>query len=356
MNVQGFREVDLRSAHRLARCSADLGAGQLSVGLYLSVQSAGALHGCTLVGHWRISTKVAGSPIFGPIVATRSQRWYGPGMAPREARPTDAELRELAKAQGVDPSADRWDLIRVLRPMPPEPHADQVARFRRVRQEKYGRVTANRRRSEILCEMRIGEGPWWVLGVFRLHMHRLVLTELKVFPGGMKRWRDPKAGKWEGQRPAAWSGDLDDVPPGGIPYRILREIRPSELADFVYAEADRLCRLVPIWWAMDLMYSLPAEPDESSDRPANTLGTPEVELARLAARWVQKVQAGSRKPNAEIAAEDGMRTEQVRDRIHRAREKGLLSGGHAGRVDGGLTDRARRLLAGADWDVWGEDQ
>lgn len=214
-----------------------------------------------------------------------------------------------------------------------------------VRKRFLGQISVDDVRGVILCELPIAEGPWWALGVLQLHEHRLLLTEIRVFPGGTVECRKAQAyGAGE------WSGDASEVPPGGVPYRVLRDIRPSEFFEQAYAWADGMCRVVPVKWAMDLMYSLPVETDDISTKTG--AGSPELELARLAARWVQKREAGSRRPTRDIADEDGLTGDdwkKVRDRIYKARRKGLLSGGAAGRVDGGLTDRARRLLAGADW-------
>lgn len=252
--------------------------------------------------------------------------------------PTDEELGAQAPAAGVDPSTSPDDLRRHFGPTPPEPHSDRAAHFDEVRRRSPFRISvdssADGEEDITLCELQINDGPWWAAAELRLYEHRLLVTDVTVFPGGRREDR-------EGYDVGEWSGDVRQVPTGGIPHGILREVRPALFVDYAYAWADWVCRVAPTKWAMDLMYSLP---DLRTD--AGT-GSPEVELARLAARWVDK-STSSRSPTKDIAAEDGVPWEQVRDRIYRARQQGLLSGGAPGRVDGGLTERARRLLAGTD--------
>lgn len=267
------------------------------------------------------------------VVACRSQLRY------LLAVPPDEELHALAEADGVDPSSSPDDLRRLCRPLPPEPHADRAAHFEEVRKRFPFRISvdssAEGEEDITLCELQVNDGPWWAAAELRLHEHRLLVTDITVFPGGRLEDR-------EGYQVGEWSGDVRQVPTGGIPHGILREVRPALFVDYAYAWADWVCRVVPTKWAMDLMYSLPDLTTEAGT------GGPEVELARLAARWVDK-STTSRSPTKDIAAEDEVPWEQVRDRIYRARQKGLLSGGAPGRVDGGLTERARHLLAGVDW-------
>jgi len=68
-------------------------------------------------------------------------------------------------------------------------------------------------------------------------------------------------------------------------------------------------------------------------------------LARIAASYVQVRKMGSRRSNAEVARLLGLRVNQVRDAIHVARRKGLLSPTlKQGSAGGELTPRALDLL------------
>lgn len=76
-------------------------------------------------------------------------------------------------------------------------------------------------------------------------------------------------------------------------------------------------------------------------------GRPDIFYARLAASYVEALMAGSRSPTADVAKNFLYSPEHVRDAIHTARERGLLSRPPGkGRPGGQLTERAKAMLDG----------
>jgi hypothetical protein len=67
-------------------------------------------------------------------------------------------------------------------------------------------------------------------------------------------------------------------------------------------------------------------------------------FARAAARYVDFVSTGSRRPVADLAEELEIKPAAARDLIHACREKGLLPKSRPGLPGGTLTAKARRLL------------
>jgi hypothetical protein len=78
--------------------------------------------------------------------------------------------------------------------------------------------------------------------------------------------------------------------------------------------------------------------------PSAGRGYDDVDYAWWALRYVRLVNAGSRRPVADLAADVGMKASRVRDLIHTCREKGMLPKSRPGLPGGTLTAKARRLL------------
>lgn len=89
-------------------------------------------------------------------------------------------------------------------------------------------------------------------------------------------------------------------------------------------------------------------PEEAAwlDIPSIEPSTPRLRTnATVAAHYVEAIGGGSRTPIADVATKLGLDPEQVRDRVHAAREDGLLTRSSGrGRAGGSLTDAARSLL------------
>ncbi len=85
-----------------------------------------------------------------------------------------------------------------------------------------------------------------------------------------------------------------------------------------------------------------AQPRARPGRP----GRPDAFYAEVASRYVDALDSGSRRPTADVAENLNYSAARVRDAVHEARERGLLSRPAAkGRPGGALTDRAKKLLA-----------
>jgi hypothetical protein len=67
--------------------------------------------------------------------------------------------------------------------------------------------------------------------------------------------------------------------------------------------------------------------------------------AELAAEYVAALERGDQRPIQTMAAARGIVVHRVRDLLHRARVRGLLSASEPGRTGGALTPKARALLA-----------
>lgn len=205
-------------------------------------------------------------------------------------------------------------------------------------------------------------GPWieapidadWV-AAHRLIIQngRPVIGEIRVFPRELAF--DKETGKWLETRPTpgAWSveerGVDAEVPLGGITSGVLRGVRMGHhaeiLRDYFKASARRLGR--PLKKLLDSPFDgLAANPAAGRrGRPATSIQ----EIARIAEKYVEKVNGLNRDPVRLVAELEGMKVGRVRSMIHRARELGLLTRDagprQQGRAGGQLTPRAQALVA-----------
>lgn len=178
---------------------------------------------------------------------------------------------------------------------------------------------------------------------------RVVLPE---FPG----WRfyvtfDPREGTAVGFEVAAGIGELG--PPPRVSARLVRSLPIGEIQDLAKKEALRSKER----YLANLSEATSNQPYTSAahrwqatfdtDRQPGRRGRDDLEYAYLAAAYVAKVGAGSKRPVAELAEEMGHAPKQVRSALYEARERGLLKGAQRGVAAGELTEKARRLL-GAD--------
>ncbi len=153
-------------------------------------------------------------------------------------------------------------------------------------------------------------------------------------------WGEP--GEWS----AARLGSRAPVPRGGITKRLLGRVPMRELAGHLRgllrasatagdARAERIQRIFPEAQGLELI-----------ERPRSERGTgrPDWFFARLAVEYADAVATGSRRPVAELAARRHFTPEKIRDMLHEARERGLLSKGRRGVAGGEPTPRAKELL------------
>ncbi|MDP8975154.1 MAG: hypothetical protein M3N28_02075 [Actinomycetota bacterium] len=190
---------------------------------------------------------------------------------------------------------------------------------------------------KVSCELPIdGSDGWYVSAIFLEEEGQLVMAELKVFPGPGSRSDGRRGAR---RKPGDWSGRQDalrEVPDGGVSARLLRCIRLTDLQQLVMSE-------------LPATSGASGQPTRSArvGRPGSA-GRPDRQYAEWAFRYAKKLAEGSRSPIKDLAAEHGRSPGQVRDLIHDARVRGLLSKERQGRAAGSLTPKAIQLLRGDD--------
>lgn len=132
-----------------------------------------------------------------------------------------------------------------------------------------------------------------------------------------------------------------EIPEGGLPMRALRHIRTSD----AFADARQYQRMLP---GSPLLRGLTEEVLKAPRRPGRS-GRNDRFYAELAAAYVETIDAGSRTPVKDLTAK--LREQElhytepsVRDLIHDARRRGLLTASPKGRAGGRLTDKAIAAL------------
>jgi hypothetical protein len=235
------------------------------------------------------------------------------------------------------------------------------------------RQHANRDAANAWVEEDLGED--WV-AAYRITSQngRPVVAEVRVFPRP-PHWEPRQVperdevyrppGEWE----ASTKGTQAAVPPGGIPTTVLRQIRLGPIYEFLaseisaqshrqraarlkeeglteYAEAARSLAEVMAYEASEMGF------DDFVRHPGRR-GRDDLFYARLAARYVSLLVAGSQAPIRDLARElrdagHDFSDEYVRQLINNARgRRDLLTEAPPGRAGGELTPKARRLLAEA---------
>jgi hypothetical protein len=195
-----------------------------------------------------------------------------------------------------------------------------------------GNVVVDGGSGRITCEVPIeGASGWYVSAVFLPQEQELVMAELKVFPG--PREDDRRAHR---RKPGDWSGHpdaLEGLPEGGVSARLLRRIRLTDLQQLVAATLTDGTDAAPTVSGLGADVVVPGATGRS-DRY----------YAEWAFAYAKKLAEGSRSPIKELAAEHGKTQGQVRDLIHDARVRGLLSKERQGRAAGSLTPKAIDVL------------
>ena len=216
----------------------------------------------------------------------------------------------------------------------------QTDKFQAIRRELF----LQSRTSETWVEAPIGE-EW--TAAYRLVVQNgfPVVAELRIFPaepGRRDSQRDP--GRWGGEV----LGAKARAPRGGITARLLRQVKVGEHYKFV---GDFLR------WVQKQYGREPFGPDQPLGRrgltvPASThvpergrRGRSDADYARVAAAYVEAFNAGSRHPVVDAAQALRAPPARMRDMVHQARCRGLLTPStKQGRRGGQLTPRACALL------------
>lgn len=184
----------------------------------------------------------------------------------------------------------------------------------------------------------------WVAAYRLVAQHgSVVVGELRIFPHEGSR-PDVLAGEWSARVLGVRAKVL---PRGGIGARLLRKVRIGEHykhgAEFFRALED----LDGDWLRRDLERDgLGFDGDGTPGRGTKrTPRRPDLFYARLADSYVKACRR-SRRPIADLAERRNESQARIRDLIHAARKRGLLSRVQRGRPGGELTTRARMLLPG----------
>jgi hypothetical protein len=182
-------------------------------------------------------------------------------------------------------------------------------------------------------ESEVGE-HWIAAARLAVQDGRVIISEIRVFP------RDRPLGA--GVR-GLWSGEVLGpravVPPGGLTSSLLRAVRlPNYRAHAIDVVTGWQAALgVPLSES-----GLPGARTQLAARRPRA-GRPDRFYAELAAEYVRAL-ATSRRPVADIARRRKLTPEKIRDMVHEARERKLLSPGRQGAPDGYLLPAAEQLL------------
>ena len=179
--------------------------------------------------------------------------------------------------------------------------------------------------------------PWRVAYRVRPSGDRVVVAEVRVFP----HLGSP------GAPPGEWNVETGVVPEGGMPARLIRDglVLGTHIHDWLPAFLNRTRKRYPFFIFKELeQLGYPAKVRKGPGARAGrgSKGRTDRELAELAAVYVTK--RGERAQVAATAEEVGLPTTAVRDALHKAREKGVLTPTQQGRAGGELTPRAEALL------------
>jgi hypothetical protein len=183
-------------------------------------------------------------------------------------------------------------------------------------------------------------GGAWTVG-YRIGIQRgfPVVSEMRIFPHDEHEGRRP--GEWR----AEYLGAMAPAPDGGISARLLRQVQVGKhmrVLDQVLAQHAAGLKALGI--------AVPAP--RRAPRPVKVrerIHDRDDLYARIAAAYVAACLAGSRSPAADVARRwklgAGQRgASKVRDLLHKARRRGLLTTVSHGKLGGDLTDKARELL------------
>lgn len=183
--------------------------------------------------------------------------------------------------------------------------------------------------------------PGWTVAARFLDVDgRPVLCELRVLPTEPLVEGQPQfpPGEWSKNQSLLREPEREN----GVTARLLREISLSE----IFTEMRQQLKDAAPW--MDESDPLVADTkltqeawEKRAPRPGRA-GRSDAYYALWAARYVEKT--GSPRPVAELAEEHGLKPAQIRDLVHTARVRKLLTKTGRGRSGGYLTAKGRAAL------------
>lgn len=198
-----------------------------------------------------------------------------------------------------------------------------------VQRSRDGRIREYRAWAEL-------DDGWVAYLRFARQAQRMVLAEVRVLPN-----TEADA--------TTWTGALRDVPEGGLPIRLLQQIRLREIV----RDLDKYSQsTLPGHGLAEAVLAALRGWDPDDVEGSQELSAQD-RAALLAAEYVQRVGRGERDPNARIAARWGRTAGWVAQELYRARNRfGLLTPApERGRPGGQLTEKAVAILwrLGEEW-------
>jgi hypothetical protein len=198
-----------------------------------------------------------------------------------------------------------------------------------------------------------------------------VVAEVRIFPRERTKGRPP--GRWS----AEVLGIDAKVPEGGISADLVRRVHMGayrqvgrKFSRWLNRPVDRVVgddnaqdrpQTAPLPTAQTISGEhIPSALAADRTITVYMLGSPSTRIrgrpplrsdefyAKLARDYAQQVAHGSPRPTADVARRRRLSPSKVRDMLHEARRRGLLSPTVRGRFGGQLTDRAREILASGD--------
>lgn len=187
--------------------------------------------------------------------------------------------------------------------------------------------------------------PWRAAYRVRPWGDRVVVVEVRVFP----HLGSPGAAGGE------WNVETGVVPEGGMSARLIRDhlVLGTHVHELLPAFLNRTRKSFPAAtfsdWLDRLGYPAKVRKGPGARAGEESKGRTDRELAELAAVYVSK--RGERAPVEATAEEVGLPATVVRDALHKAREKGVLTRTQQGRAGGELTPWAMALLEQASREI-----
>ncbi|HEY3067858.1 MAG TPA: hypothetical protein VGL09_18870 [Methylomirabilota bacterium] len=192
---------------------------------------------------------------------------------------------------------------------------------------------------DLWLEVPIRDGEW--VAAYRVLSQNgtPVIGEVRLFPNERNR---QNSGVWSG----VLLGPKATVPAGGVTHRLLRELR---VGHHLSEMGGILANIRRQGFEDDVLAGhglAQAAPPAASGRRRGRKPFPDRFYAEVARDYVDAIERGSKRPTVEAARRLPLaRRQRVRDILHEARQRELLTDPPRGRRQGGdLTPRARALL------------
>lgn len=180
--------------------------------------------------------------------------------------------------------------------------------------------------------------PWRASYRVRPEGDRVVVVEVRVIP----HLGNP------GADPGEWNAETAVIPKGGMAARLIRDelVLGTHIHEMLPAFLNRTRQNLPAAlfdaWLVRLGYPAEVAKGPGARAGRGPKGRSDRELAELAAVYVSK--RGERAPVKVTAKEVGLHPTVLRDVLHRARKRGVLTRTKQGHAGGQLTPYGRSLL------------